>query len=169
MDDSYPPQLIIFIVFILLSLKSGCTWHISCYCCYFMLPFHVTESFTEKILLFFALSKQDSQPETVFKCPEKYTWTRTWSINVVLHLSLEWMCICGGLAALPFSSSLLLDALWGCHAIPHVGCRFQQALKEVVVLPFTGMGYVHKKWPNNYCNTVYREILVIPWIKIWQN
>ena len=63
----------------------------------------------------------------------------------VYAMCIGWMCICGSPTAVPVPSSLLLDALWGCHAIPHVGCCFQQALKEVVVLPFTGMGYVHKK------------------------
>ena len=57
-------------------------------------------------------------------------------------LSSGWLCICGSSVALPVSSCLLLDAVWGCHAVPHVGGCFQQALQEVVVLPYPGMGWV---------------------------
>ena len=47
-----------------------------------------------------------------------------YALHFVVLLLSGWLCICGSSATLLLSSCILLDAVWGCHAAPHVGGCF---------------------------------------------
>ena len=57
------------------------------------------------------------------------------------------MHICGSTFAVPLPISLLLDDVWGDHALPHVGGGVQHSLQEMVVFPTTWLGSVAKYYP----------------------
>ena len=46
----------------------------------------------------------------------------------------------GSSASLSVPGCILLDAMWGSDALPHVGCGLFKSLKEVVVLPHPWLG-----------------------------
>lgn len=49
--------------------------------------------------------------------------------------SLGWLSVCGHAASLPVLVFLLLDVVWGHHAIPAPSCGLQHNVQEMVVLP----------------------------------
>jgi len=61
-----------------------------------------------------------------------------------LFYPLGWLCFCGSSVAVPISSSLLLDDVWGYHAQSNVGGWLQQTVKEMVALSITRLGWVYR-------------------------